>query len=382
MVQAVTTPGAETELVTEAPHRRADIDNLKVVLVAAVIVAHTTIAWTGIGTWVFHEPPVREPLLSILSLSLIGALFGMSFFFLIAGMFTAPSLARKGTRKFLIDRAIRLGLPMLFFIIFLSPMIEYVDPDNAYWDQGFWAFTLEIWWPPAPGPTWFLGVLLLFSVVYALARSVRPARAAGAAPLRIRDLLLVAMVVTLASYALRLSVPLGEELWRLGLPQAPAWIAGFTLGVIGAERGWYAPIAPRIVAFARRAGTAALVAGVLALASTAFGLEFGRLTGGWTWESFLFAAIEGVLIVTMPLWLIDLFRRRFSRQGPLAEAMSRSAFAAFLFHQLVLVGLVLVSRYVPWAPEVEYALVTALGVAGSFALGWLVLKIPGVTRVI
>jgi hypothetical protein len=137
-----------------------------------------------------------------------------------------------------------------------------------------------------------------------------------------------------------------------------------------------------MVVFARRAGTAGLVAGIIALASTAFGVEFGRLTGGGTWESFLFAAIEGVLVVAMPLWLIDLFRRRFSHQGPLARAMSRSAFAAFLFHQLVLVGLVLASRYVPWAPEVEYVLVTALGVAGSFALGWLVLRIPGVGRVV
>jgi hypothetical protein len=190
------------------------------------------------------------------------------------------------------------------------------------------------------------------------------------------------MAVALASYAVRLAVPLGEELWRLGLPQAPGWIAGFTLGVLGAERGWYNPIAPPMVAVARRAGIAALAAGVIGLASTAFGVEFGRLTGGGTWESFLFAAIEGVLVVTMPLWLIDLFRRRFSHQGSVARAMSRSAFAAFLFHQLVLVGLVLASRYVPWGPEVEYVLVTALGVAGSFALGWLVLKIPGVTRVI
>jgi glucan biosynthesis protein C len=60
--------------------------------------------------------------------------------------------------------------------------------------------------------------------------------------------------------------------------------------------------------------------------------------------------------------------------------MSRAAFATFVVHQLVLVGLVLASRFVPWAPEVEYLLVTTLGVAGSFALGWLVLRAPGVAR--
>jgi glucan biosynthesis protein C len=132
-------------------HRLGHIDNLKVALVTAVIVGHTTIAWTGVGTWVFEEPHVRDPLFSILTLSLVGALLGMAIFFFIAGMFTAPSLARKGPRRFLADRAIRLGVPMLFFIIFMSPIIEYVDPDNAYWDKGFWAFTLKIWWPQHPG---------------------------------------------------------------------------------------------------------------------------------------------------------------------------------------------------------------------------------------
>jgi glucan biosynthesis protein C len=70
--------------------RLAYADNLKVVLVAGVIVAHVTMAFAGLtGAWVLNEPPVREPLLSLLDLSaLVGALFGMPLFFLVAGMFT------------------------------------------------------------------------------------------------------------------------------------------------------------------------------------------------------------------------------------------------------------------------------------------------------
>ena len=149
-------------------------------LVAGVIVAHTTMAWTGVGNWVFRETPVREPLLTLLTLvAALGALFGMSLFFLIAGYFTPRSLERKGLRRFILDRAVRLLVPMLVFVVLLSPPIEFVDPDNAGWTHGFWAFVPEILWPPAPGPTWFLGVLFLFSVAYAGLRTCGRARAVG-----------------------------------------------------------------------------------------------------------------------------------------------------------------------------------------------------------
>jgi hypothetical protein len=46
----------------------------------------------------------------------------------------------------------------------------------------------------------------------------------------------------------------------------------------------------------------------------------------------------------------------------------------------VLVGLVLASRQIPWPPEVEYLLVSGLGVAVSFGLGALLVRVPGVNR--
>lgn len=364
----------------ESRQRDRSVDNLKVALVIGVILGHTTMAWTGMGTWVFDEPMVREPLLTVASmLALLGGLFGMATFFFIAGMYTAPSLARKGVGKFLVDRAIRLGIPMLFFMLLLSPVVEYADPDAAGWDQGFWAFTLHTWWPPVPGPTWFLGVLLLFSAVYAVIRTMRPRQLVDDPPLRPRHLVTAALIVALSSYLVRIAIPLGEEVWHLALAQAPAWAVGFTLGVLGAERGWFKPIPPHMVAAARRAAwvaiTALLLVGVLAS-------SIDRFSGGATWESLLAAVIEAILVVTMPLWLLSIFRRRFDRQGPLGRKMSRSAFAAFVLHQLVLVGLVLASHYTPLAPEVEYLLVSGLGVSVSFLLGWWLTRLPGVSRVV
>lgn len=367
--------------------RRAWADNLKVVLVAGVIVAHTTMAWTGVGNWVFRETLVREPLLTLLTVvAALGALFGMSLFFLIAGYFTPRSLERKGARRFILDRVVRLLVPMLAFVILLSPPIEYVDPDNAGWTDGFWAFVPEIWWPPAPGPTWFLGVLFLFSVAYAGLRTWHPRRESVPRPLRLSPLAVLALAIAGTSFLIRTETPLGEELWRLALAQAPGWVAGFALGVVAAERGWL----PLEVGLRRRIrwiawvgmSTSVVIMGIAGVS----GVDLALFLGHGTWQSGLLSVVEGVILVTVPLWLVDLFWRRLDGQpgqfGQFGQVLGRSAFGAFLVHQGVLVALVLGVRLLHWPPEAAYLTVSALGVGISFWLGWLLTKLPGVSRIV
>ncbi len=368
-----------------AASRSRAIDNLKTVLVAGVIVGHTTMAWTGLGDWVFFEPPVREPLLTVLVLAeVVAALFAIPLFFFVAGLFTPRSFERKGPGRFLRGRLVRLGLPMLFYVVFLSPPVEYVDPGWQGWERGFWAFLPEVWWPPAPGPTWFLGVLLVFSAGYAAIRTVRPRRDAPPGTPRRRTLVVAVLAMAAAAYVIRIWVPLGVEFGRLALGQAPSWTLGFGLGAIAAERGWLDPLQPRVARIARRSAWS-VAAGIVTLIMVlvAFtGAEMEPFAGGGAALSLVVALLEGVLIVSMAFWLIDLFRRRFGRQRRIAQAMSRAAFAAYVLHQLVLVGLVLGSRLIDLPPEVEYLAVSVLGVSISFGSGWLVLRIPAVSRVV
>ncbi|EWT00951.1 hypothetical protein N865_05785 [Intrasporangium oryzae NRRL B-24470] len=379
-------PGGAHEVATAPaswrPTRSAWADNLKVVLVAGVIVAHATMAWTGIGTWVFEEPPVREPLLTLLTLiTAVVSLFGLPLFFLVAGYFTPRSLERKGPLRFVADRALRLLVPMTFYILFLSPWIEYVDPDNKGWSQGFWPFVPHVLWPPAPGPTWFLGVLFVLSAGYAALRALSPRRA-GADPLRLRQLFALAALIAVASWTVRLGVPMGVERWRLAIGQAPGWLGGFALGIAAAERGWF-PLDARVARRVRYVAWAAILASVVAIATSGpLGYAMELYLGGLTWQSAMVAAAEGVIIVTATLWVCDAFQRRFDHQARFGAELSRSAFAAFLVHQGVLVGLVLASRLVGWPPEVSYLTVATLGVALSFGLGWLLTRVPGVSRIV
>ncbi len=62
--------------------------------------------------------------------------------------------------------------------------------------------------------------------------------------------------------------------------------------------------------------------------------------------------------------------------------MSHAAYAAFVLHQVVLVGLVLVTHYTSLPPEVEFVLVALLGVVAAFGLASLFIRLPGVSRVL
>jgi surface polysaccharide O-acyltransferase-like enzyme len=128
---------------------------------------------------------------------------------------------------------------------------------------------------------------------------------------------------------------------------------------------------------------AGVAAAVLVLAATSvLDIEFDLFAGGGTWQSLVLAAIEAALVVSMPLWLLEVFRRRFVHQGPVLKAMSRAAFATFIVHQLILVGMILAIRFVPWIPEVEFLVVSALAVAGSYLVGSWVVRIPGLARIV
>ena len=106
------------------------------------------------------------------------------------------------------------------------------------------------------------------------------------------------------------------------------------------------------------------------------------LCGGRSWQSAVVAFVEGLLVVFASLWVVDLFQRRFDARGARGEALSRAAYGAFLVHQGVLVALVLGSRRLGWPPEATYLAVTAVGVAGSFAIGLLLAHVPGVRRIV
>ena len=71
------------------------------------------------------------------------------------------------------------------------------------------------------------------------------------------------------------------------------------------------------------------------------------------------------------VWLLAVAQRRLDRRpGVLGQALSRSAYAAFLLQGVVLIGLMIALRPLALPAEIKALTAAGLGVVFSFALAW------------
>ncbi|MGH3331443.1 MAG: acyltransferase family protein [Nocardioidaceae bacterium] len=376
--------------------RQFYLDNLKVILIAAIIAIHGVLSYAGtLDVWLYTE--VREVTLSPVAEAamfvVVGpfAFFLIALLFLVAGLLTRPSLERKGPGRFAKDRLLRLGVPFAVYVVLLQPPVVYaLEHPLGVAPRSYW---FEFLGEPAQldmGPLWFVGVLLIFSLVYAGWVGVRQHRPEGRGFPRVRaaHLLLLVAAVAPATFLVRLVFPIGGEAGVQGLNfwEWPTCIVAFSLGVVGARQGWREALPDRLF---RQARTVSLV-GVAALgAFMAVGSALGvvdelTVRGGWAWATFVFITLESALTVFGPVWLLGVAQRYINR--PLRwiwPAARRSAYAAFMLQLLVLTGLAVAMRPVPVAAELKALVVAVGGVAGSFALAWLLIsRVPGVGRIL
>jgi hypothetical protein len=175
-----------------------------------------------------------------------------------------------------------------------------------------------------------------------------------------------------ASFLLRLRFPLdSSQFLQLHLWQWPQYLALFGLGLASARRGWLNPVPDRL---RRDSGIAALVSavaiGVFAVIVAIAGIPTDAFLGGWNLAAAAAAAAEGILAVTLSVWLFGAAQRGLNhRTGAIRATATRGAYTAFLVQGPVLVALALTLR--PWGvtAEAKALVVSVFGVVICFALG-------------
>jgi glucan biosynthesis protein C len=369
--------------------RLAYLDNLKVLLVAGVIAVHSAITYGFDGAWYLESYDTMAGWVvdALTVLIVIGWLFGLGLFFLIAGRLSGPSLDRKGPRRFARERLIRLGLPVLAYTLLVSPALEYVDyRENEGGTGGFWAFLPDQIWDFAPGPTWFLEALLCFSLGYALLRMLHPStRGPSRRPLRDRDVVGIVLLIAVSSFAAHLAFPIGSEQFHLQLGMFPQYLILFSLGAAAGRRGWLETLTPELQ---RRCGLAAAITALampaILLAGDFFegGAAEDRFAGGWHWQAAAASLTEGVFATCVSLWAIGYFRHHHNHLRPPSRRMAPAAYGAFIIHPPVLVGLALALQQVPVPAEVKFVCVLTGGVVGSFGLAALASRARPIARII
>jgi peptidoglycan/LPS O-acetylase OafA/YrhL len=341
------------------------LNNLRAVVILTVLAFHSVLAYLGSlgpSAYAFDSPPYEWRAFPIVDahrwfgfdvFCASQDVYLMSLMFFLSALFTWSSLARKGRRKFLSDRLLRLGVPFAFALIVVMPLALYpvyrvtaVDPGLGAYARHYLALPF---WPN--GPMWFIWQLLALAIMAAGVHRWAPqwvdslsrwSSGAASRPGRYFVGLVVASALAYVPLALAFTPwvwsdhgPFAIQLCR-PLLYAVYYFAGLGVGACGLERGLLAPegmLARHWAAwFARALASFVLWMGLTALAmtyraSTPVGLQVA-------------VGISFALACTSSCFFVMAGCLRFGeRRSRILDNLANSAFGLYLLHYVFIVWL-------------------------------------------
>ena len=329
---------------TQPKARLFFLDNLRIYLTILVIFHHAALAYGGIGAWYVGRDPMTDQISPIL-LIIFGAInqsYFMSAFFLLAGYFTPRSLERKGAKQFLIDRLIRLVIPILIFSTLIINLNGYIL-NTLYRGQ-----PLRLRLDYAPGHLWFLQGLVVFALAYMIYKALSRGRKEsgfqiyrGTFPPD-KVLFISVAALTVFTFLVRFAYPVGE--WTLGIQPAQFvhYSFCFYAGILAYRGDWFRRLSK---GQARRWGIMSLVIIPLLTVIMVLGgalksdANFAKFLGGPYWQALAYIAWETFLMVGVIVFLIYFFREKFNRTGPLVKSLAANVYTIYIVHATILFSL-------------------------------------------
>jgi glucan biosynthesis protein C len=378
------------------------VDQLRWLVIVMVVVVHTVVTYSGIGSWYYVEPAkagIAAQLVFTLYQSFSQAFF-MGLLFLVAAAFVPAAYDRKGFGRFLRDRLFRLGVPTLVYMLVLDPLIGLsmalfrgqpvtVAGFGAAWAQ----HVLTLRFLSASGPLWFAFALLVFSAVYALVRraadAIRGPRAArihaGRPAAKVTHGMAAAVIAVIAAgtFLVRVVQPIGTSVLNMQLCFFTQYVVLFVVGLRFGRADLLRTLPARLGRIWLRLAFAAGVPAwfLLGALGGAFSGSMSSFMGGWHWQSAGMALWESFFCVGICLGLIAVYRERMNLRARVTGFLADNAFGVYVFHAPILVALSFALRQLTMAPLAKAGMVAVIALAASFLFAALVRSVPGLRRV-
>jgi glucans biosynthesis protein C len=360
-----------------AAQREYWADNLRVVVIAAVVVFHTATAYLGGSSWYFMQRTTSGAWSAVVLAAEVVAVFALGPLFLVAGWYSGRSLAHRGAGAFARARLLRLGIPLIAFIFLVNGLAGYVGHLGQGPNSSLAAYLGSSY---GVGPMWFVAALLAFSLAYAMFRRLRvPSVGQRRSPAQV--LVAAAVLIAVTGFAVWQRWPLDDGSTFLDARWAE-WPQGavlFALGVWAGGSGGLEELAAR----ARPLGWTALAA--VASLGALLGYENARGNLGSTlrgagWPTMLATVLYGIISVAFTVWFTALIRSRWSGNGPLRGRAGQASYATYFLHPLVLTAIMVPFASVALAPELKFVIVAVVAVPVCFVAGYALTRLPGIFR--
>ena len=388
-------PAASAMTGKAAQPRMLFIDNVRWAMIVLVLGMHAAVTYSPLGDWYYREHPKLDIATTLFFVTFQGLLQGffMALLFFVAGYFAASSVDAKGPASFMAGRLYRLGLPTLLYVAAIGPVTEYFIAHSwrthASFGHEMGLYVTRGRFLSGTGPMWFCAALLLFTGVYAAWRAVAPARrdppSQGSRAMGAGQVVLAIAALAGATFLVRLAFPLGSSVFNMQLAYFPSYVMLFALGIVARRREWITRTDDRFALM-----TAAVCVGVGLAAWLPLLVLGGALSGGMTsyagglhWQSAALASWESLVCFGMTFGVLVGFRTWMQRQGSFSKFMSDHAFAVYVIHPPILVGLALLLSPVAIAPAAKFAALWCLSATVCFGLAApLARRVPLIGRIL
>jgi len=377
-------------------HRELYIDRLRTAMTALVLFTHAAMTYGGMGSWFYREIPPSHSLSSVFFtlFCVNNQAYLMGLFFLLAGYFTPASLARKGYRRFVLDRCLRLGIPLAVFGMFVGPLtVVMVEISTTSEARSVWPTLLEVWQHDGfiNGPLWFVQALLIFNLGYCAWCAITShdrigfLQKAAQTPTPVppwRKWFFSVIAVGAAAFLLRLPFPVSDRILGLWLGFYASYIFLFAIGITAWRNNWFAQLAWRDVrpwVIITILAWPMLPAARLLVRGPGSDELFG---GGLNLPAALFAFWEPLVAWGIIAGLLLFFRAHLNIASPVWDWFGRRAYAVYVLHTPVLVALALLISKWHASPMSKFMAVGTLGCMATWVAADALLRLPGVQRIL
>jgi surface polysaccharide O-acyltransferase-like enzyme len=318
----------------------------------------------------------------------IEASFSMSLFFFISAFLTIPSLEKKGVRKFIKGRLIRLLLPLLFVMTIFAPSIlYYIEIHNGTTPLSWLSYVLQENTKPYTSHAWFILVLIAFELVYiGYWKFIKPHYSVSKylsdnTPTHVNIVIIIVLCSGL-TVLIRQFFPLGQNFIGIELSNITPYIFMYAIGLLVFRKHWLDDLSRRVAItwFPISLLAAAYFCLIIYLLITNPSIIHKFL--GLSWESVSLSFAQVFLCIGFSGFFLYLFKKNFNATNSILSILRENRYGVYIFHSAVVVGVTVILESLRLGPTIKYILACILCIVFSYMLVGLIRKIPLVKRVI